>query len=67
MKIDIERLGLTEVQVDPEMKFTFTYGMSGFEACKLFKPFHQDSKLSLLSISGILRKAPCLVQEKATA
>ena len=67
MKIDIERLGLTEVQVDPEMKFTFTYGMSGFEACKRFKLFHEDSKPSLLSISGILRNAACLVQEEATA
>jgi hypothetical protein len=67
MKIDIERIGLTEVQVDPEMVFTFTYGISEFEASKRFKLFHEDRKPSLLSISGILRKAACLVQEEATA
>lgn len=39
MKIDIERLGLKEVPVDPETLFTFAEGLAGFEDCKRFKIF----------------------------
>lgn len=44
MKIDIERFGLTEVQVDPETVFTFSDGLAGFETCKRFKLFHEEGK-----------------------
>lgn len=44
MKIDIERFGLTQVQVDPESVFTFPDGIAGFEACKRFKIFHEEGK-----------------------
>ena len=62
MKIDIERLGLTEVQVDPETVFAFTDGVSGFEACNRFL---EDGEPTPFSISGILRKALYLGQDGA--
>ena len=42
MKIDIERLGLKNLTVDPETLFTFPAGFAGFEDCKRFKLFHED-------------------------
>ena len=42
MKIDIERLGLKNVPVDPQTLFTFPAGIAGFEDCKRFKLFHED-------------------------
>ena len=42
MKIDIDRLGLKNVTVDPDTLFTFPNGMAGFEACKRFKLFHEE-------------------------
>ena len=39
MKIDIERLGLKNVVVDPETLFSFPNGLAGFETCKRFKLF----------------------------
>lgn len=44
MKIDIERLGLKNVVVDPETLFTFPDGLAGFENCKRFKMFHEEGK-----------------------
>jgi hypothetical protein len=67
MKIDIERLGVTKVWVDPEVVFILFDSISGFEACSRGKLFHADGKLSLYSVPGILRKAACLGQEGATA
>lgn len=42
MKIDIDRLGLKNVQVDPATLFEFPNGLAGFEACKRFKLFHEE-------------------------
>lgn len=42
MKIDIDRLGLKNVTVDPDTLFTFPNGMAGFEPCKRFKLFHEE-------------------------
>jgi len=44
MKIDIERFGLTEIQVDPDTVFTFAVGIAGFESCKRYKIFHEEGK-----------------------
>ena len=53
MKIDIERLGLKEVPVDPETLFTFTEGLAGFEECKRFKIFHEEGKPSIFWLQAI--------------
>ena len=42
MKIDIDRFGLKNVQVDPDTLFTFPKGLAGFENCKRFKLFHEE-------------------------
>lgn len=42
MKIDIERLGLRNVGVDPDTLFTFPAGIAGFDHCKRFKLFHEE-------------------------
>jgi flagellar assembly factor FliW len=42
MKIDIDRFGLKNVQVDPDTLFTFPNGMAGFENFKRFKLFHEE-------------------------
>jgi flagellar assembly factor FliW len=42
MKIDIDRFGLKDVQVDPYTLFTFPNGMAGFENFRNFKLFHQE-------------------------
>ena len=42
MKIDIERLGLRNVAIDPDTLFTFPEGIAGFEHCKRFKLFHEE-------------------------
>ena len=44
MKIDIERLGLKNVTVDPETLFTFPEGIAGFEYCTRFKLFHEEGQ-----------------------
>lgn len=44
MKVDIERLGLKNVAVDPESLFTFPGGLAGFETSTRFKLFHEDGK-----------------------
>lgn len=53
MKIDIERFGLTEVQVDPETIFTFSDGLAGFEACKRFKLFHEEGKPTVFWLQSL--------------
>lgn len=53
MKIDIERLGLKEVPVDPETLFTFAEGLAGFENCKRFKIFHEEGKPSVFWLQSI--------------
>jgi flagellar assembly factor FliW len=47
MKIDIERLGLKNVTIDPKTLFTFPEGIAGFEACKRFKLFHEEDKATV--------------------
>ncbi|MDR0440594.1 MAG: flagellar assembly protein FliW [Candidatus Accumulibacter sp.] len=42
MKINIDRFGLENVQVDPETLFFFPKGMAGFEDFKQFKLFHEE-------------------------
>ena len=46
MKIDIERLGLKNVPVDPQTLFAFPEGIAGFEDCKRFKLFHEEGLAS---------------------
>jgi flagellar assembly factor FliW len=53
MKIDIERLGLKEVPVDPETLFTFAEGLAGFESCKRFKIFHEEGKASIFWLQSV--------------
>jgi flagellar assembly factor FliW len=53
MKIDIERLGLKEVPVDPETLFTFAEGLAGFEDCKRFKIFHEEGKDSIFWLQSV--------------
>lgn len=43
MKVDIERLGLKNVSVDPETVFTFPKGLAGFEKQTRFKLFHEET------------------------
>ena len=47
MKIDIERFGLKNVNVDPETLFSFPEGMAAFEHCKRFKLFHEEGKATV--------------------
>ena len=42
MKIDIDRLGLKSVPVDPDTLFSFPQGLAGFEDCKRFKLFQEE-------------------------
>ncbi|MDR3221785.1 MAG: flagellar assembly protein FliW [Candidatus Accumulibacter sp.] len=42
MKIDIDRFGLKDVQVDPDTLFNFPNGMAGFEDFKRFKLFYEE-------------------------
>lgn len=53
MKIDIQRFGLTEIQVDPASVFTFTAGLAGFEECKRFKLFHEEGKPSVFWLQSL--------------
>jgi len=53
MKIDIDRLGLTGVQVDPETVFTFPQGLAGFEASKHFKIFHEEGKPTVFWLQSL--------------
>jgi flagellar assembly factor FliW len=53
MKIDIERFGLTGIQVDPQTVFTFAEGLAGFEACKRFKIFHEEGKPTVFWLQSL--------------
>ena len=53
MKIDIERLGLKNVPVDPETLFTFPEGIAGFEDCKRFKIFHEEGKSTVFWLQSV--------------
>ncbi len=53
MKIDIERLGLTNVTVDPETLFSFPEGIAGFEECKRFKLFHEEGKSTVFWLQSV--------------
>ena len=44
MKIDIERLGVKDVGIDPDTLFVFPAGLAGFEHCRQFKLFHEEGK-----------------------
>ena len=53
MKIDIERLGLKNVPIDPESVFTFPEGIAGFEECKRFKLFHEEGKATVFWLQSL--------------
>jgi flagellar assembly factor FliW len=53
MKIDIERLGLKNVVVDPETLFSFPNGLAGFETCKRFKLFHEEGKTTVFWLQSV--------------
>lgn len=53
MKIDIDRLGLKNVTIDPETLFTFPQGIAGFEACKRFKLFHEEGKATVFWLQSV--------------
>ena len=53
MKIDIERLGLKNVPVDPETLFTFPNGLAGFEDNKRFKIFHEEGKTTVFWLQSV--------------
>ncbi len=53
MKIDIERLGLKDVPVDPETLFTFPAGIVGFEACKRYKIFHEEGAHTVFWLQSV--------------
>ena len=55
MKIDIERLGLREIPVDPETLFSFPEGIAGFEDCKRFKLFHEEGKPTVFWLQSLDR------------
>ena len=53
MKVDIERLGLKNVQVDPETVFTFPQGLAGFEDNKHFKIFHEEGNTTVFWLQSL--------------
>lgn len=53
MKIDIERLGLKGVEVDPETLFDFPKGLAGFEQCHRFKLFHEEGKPTVFWLQSV--------------
>jgi flagellar assembly factor FliW len=53
MKIDIERLGLKNVTVDPETLFTFPQGLAGFEKSRKFKIFHEEGKATVFWLQSL--------------
>jgi flagellar assembly factor FliW len=53
MKIDIERLGLKNVAIDPDTLFTFPEGIAGFEGCKRFKLFHEEGKATVFWLQSV--------------
>ena len=55
MKIDIERLGLKNVAVDPDSVFTFPQGIAGFEECTRFKLFYEEGKPTVFWLQSLDR------------
>ena len=53
MKIDIERLGLKNVTIDPETLFSFPEGIAGFEDCRRFKVFHEEGKTTVFWLQSV--------------
>lgn len=53
MQINIERLGLKNVDVDPETLFDFPKGLAGFEQCHRFKLFHEEGKPTLFWLQSV--------------
>ncbi len=53
MKIDIERLGLKNVAIDPETLFSFPEGIAGFEHCRRFKLFHEEGKSTVFWLQSV--------------
>ena len=53
MKIDIERLGLKDVMIDPKTLFSFPLGIAGFEDCKRFKIFHEEGKPTVFWLQSV--------------
>ncbi len=53
MKINIERLGLENVPVDPETVFTFPQGLAGFEDNKRFKIFYEEGKTTVFWLQSL--------------
>ena len=53
MKIDIDRLGLKNVPIDPETLFSFPQGIAGFEDCKRFKIFHEEGKPTVFWLQSV--------------
>ena len=53
MKIDIERLGLKNVTVDPDSVFAFPAGIAGIEQCTRFKLFHEEGKPTVFWLQSL--------------
>jgi len=53
MKIDIDRLGLKNVAIDPETLFSFPEGIAGFEHCRRFKLFHEEGKSTVFWLQSV--------------
>ncbi|MEI7431848.1 MAG: flagellar assembly protein FliW [Betaproteobacteria bacterium] len=53
MKINIERLGLENVPVDPATVFSFPQGLAGFEDNKRFKIFHEEGTATIFWLQSL--------------
>ena len=53
MKIDIERLGLKNIQIDLDTLFNFPEGVAGFEDSKRFKIFHEEGKSTVFWLQSV--------------
>ena len=53
MKVDIDRFGIKNVDVDPNTLFSFPAGILGFESCKSFKLFHEEGKKHLYWLQSV--------------
>ena len=53
MKIDIDRFGLKNVQVDPDTLFSFSQGLAGFDEQKRFKLFHEEGGKAVFWLQSI--------------
>jgi len=53
MKIDIDRLGLKNVDVDPDTLFNFPQGLAGFEEHRRFKLFHQEGGSTVFWLQSV--------------